>query len=146
MTKLDKIKEIIREYENGSDVSALDIICGIENVLDDSTFEEELCVDTPAGTLYAFLGADPDNKGIGIGLKVGDDVIDLCYAETKEEALLNQNYGETLEDVFVYNYDNVFSEEYTRETVIKGKDVSKALGLSDDKEAVTNEFDYDKEM
>ena len=39
MTKLEKIKEIIREYQNGSDadISVEDIIEGIDNVLTDDS-------------------------------------------------------------------------------------------------------------
>lgn len=41
MTKIEKVEEIIREYENGSDISVEDAFKGIENVLDDPNFEED---------------------------------------------------------------------------------------------------------
>lgn len=42
MTKIEKISEIIREYENGCDsaIEAIDILEGIKNVLNDPTFTE----------------------------------------------------------------------------------------------------------
>ena len=39
MTKNEKIAEIIREWENGSDVSAEEVVEGIKNVLEDETFQ-----------------------------------------------------------------------------------------------------------
>ena len=39
MTKNEKIAEIIREWENGSEVSAEKVIEGIKNVLEDEAFQ-----------------------------------------------------------------------------------------------------------
>ena len=51
MTKLEKIEEIIREYNNGGEeISAEEIIKGISNVLSDEHIRNDtLTISSPAG-------------------------------------------------------------------------------------------------
>lgn len=151
MTKLDKIEEIIREYENGANdsISASDILEGIKNVLDDPIFtietseshyneSETLRIDSPAGELCAYVGADPDNPAVGIYFmpKDGDGtIVDLAYAEVKGKELtdISKEQGEDIgyEDVSLYTYADPYSEEYTQKNIIKRQDVIEALEIND---------------
>lgn len=159
MTKLEKIREILREYENGTDssVDAQNILKGINNVLDDPTFTEHetdemrgydvMRKETPAGELCAFVSGDPDNPAVGIYLtpKGGDgEIIDLAYAEVKGEELMeihNENDREreklTAEDVCLYTYADPYTEDFTQRNIIKRDDIVKALELDTDNEKGT---------
>lgn len=157
MTKLEKIREILREYENGAD-SSVDtsvILSGITNVLNDPIFTEHetdkmrgcdiMRKETPAGELCALVSADPDNPAVGIYLipKDGDGtIIDLAYAEVKGEELMeihNEREREklTAEDVCLYTYADPYTEDYTQRNIIKRDDVVKALELDTDNEKGT---------
>lgn len=154
MTKLDKIEEIIREYENGVDssIDASDILEGIKNVLDDPTFTKEapnyanandtFRIDSPAGELCAYVGADIDNPSVGIYLmpKNGDGtIVDLAYAEVKGKELtdISKEQGEDIgyEDVSLYTYADPYTEDYTQKNVIKRQDVIAALEINEEHEA-----------
>ena len=152
MTKLDKIEEIIREYENGVDssIDASDILEGIKNVLDDPIFtietseshdseSETLRIDSPAGELCAYVGADPDNPAVGIYLMPKDGngtIVDLAYAEVKGKELtdISKEQGEDIgyEDVSLYTYADPYTEEFTQKNVVKRNDIVKALEIDDD--------------
>ena len=129
MTKLEKIAEIIREYSNGAeeDVTAEDVLEGIRTVLDDTkNFEDEIRVETDAGTLIGYKGTDPGNPSVGIMLKPkGEDFeFDLAYAEVKGEELRNvENSTEEEGDVTLYTYGDVFTEDYTSKAIIRRKAV-----------------------
>lgn len=149
MTKIEKIEEIIREYENGVDsaINAIDILEGIKNVLDDPTFTEHetdekrgcgiLRTETPAGELRVYISPDPDNPAVGIWLapKGGDGrIIDLAYAEVKGEELMeihNEREREklTAEDVCLYTYADPYSEEFTQRNIIKREEIVQALEI-----------------
>lgn len=77
MTKIEKIREIIREYENGCDsaIEELDILEGIKNVLDDPTFTESEDASDEESTdynkesgLYAPLHKALDEYSVGLSI------------------------------------------------------------------------------
>ena len=140
MTKLEKIEEILREYDNGVDASidALDILEGIKNVMNDPCFPENnikdndniLRIKTSAGELCAFVGTDEFNPSVGIYLmpEGGDgSIIDLAYAEVKGDECREKDEGE--QDVSLYTFADPWTEDYTAKNIIKRADVVKALEL-----------------
>ena len=138
MNKIEKIEEIIREYENGCDssIDALDILEGIKNVIDDPTFTNEIYTETPAGKLCACINSDPHCPSVSMYLmpKSSDTILDLAYAEVKGEELMEAfNESEDVklapEDVCLYTYADPFVEEYTQRSIIKREDVIKALEI-----------------
>ncbi len=145
MNKLEKIEEIIREYNNGGEeISAEEIIKSIGNVLDDDrTYgtNDTLTVSTPAGDLCAYIGGDKDNPSVGLYLiPEGSDgaIVDLSYVEVKGEELMkaynesNKN-GEkiTAEDVCLYTYADPYTEDFTQKNIIKRDDIAKALEIEE---------------
>ena len=144
MTKLEKIDEILREYDSGADVDAEDVLNGIRNVLDDDrTYEKEhsasdalgsaVRIETPAGELCAYIGSDETNPSVGIYLvpKGSDgEIIDLAYAEVKGEELAKED-GVSLEDVSLYTYADPYHDNCTQKNVIKRSDVVKALEIEE---------------
>ena len=146
MTKLEKIEEILREYENGLDsaLDALDILEGIKTVIDapDISYDIEVKADSPAGELIAYAGHDPENPSVGIYFapKGGDGAIcDLALAEVKGKELADiaKEQGEDigLKDISLYTYADPYTEDYTHKNIIKRKDVEEALGLEKQKES-----------
>jgi len=137
MTKLDKIEEILREYNNGSNISAEAVLSGIENVMNDPEFtkgDDTLRIETPAGELCAFVGVDMDNPSVGIYLMPeggNGTIIDLAYAEVKGEELADiEDIG--YKDVTLYTYADPYTEDFTQRNIIKRDDVVKALEIEND--------------
>ena len=145
MNKIEKIEEIIREYNNGAEkVSAEKIIEGISNVLDDDRSydnNDTLTVSTPAGNLCAYVGVDNDNPSVGLYLvPKGSDgaIVDLSYVEVKGEELMkaynkSKKSGEkiTAEDVCLYTYADPYIEDFTQRNIIKRDDIVKALEIEE---------------
>ena len=132
MTQLEKIHEIIREYENGSDISAEDVLRGIQNVLDNTRdYRQEVRIETPAGTLCAYVGPDTDNPNVGLYLipDGSNDEIDIAIAECKGEELLEE--GENPKNISVYTYSDVTTDEWHDKFVLAREDVASALGIEE---------------
>ena len=124
MTQLEKIEEILREYENGSDVSAEDVLEGIKNVLEDTeTYRQQVSVDTPAGKLCAYIDPNEDHPGVVLCMipEGWNYELDICVAECKGEELLKE--GENPKDVSVYNWTDVTSEEWQTKFILKREDI-----------------------
>ena len=133
MTKLEKISEMLREYENGCEVSEKDLIEGIKFVVeDDEDFydREAASIETPAGLLKAgtFPYASGPTAFISLVPKGSESEIMLVFAETHRKEILCE--GESEEDLFVFTYsDPNFGSECTSKEVVKRSEVVNALGI-----------------
>jgi len=125
MTKLEKIDEMIREFNSGASegISEKKLIDAIERVLaDEKTFdnEKELSVKCKQGTLKAYI--DDDGAGVpAAGIMLipnGIDVpVDLAYVKEDDKST----------DLLAMLYGDVFQEDYTDLAEIKRKDIVKAF-------------------
>lgn len=130
MTKIEKIEEIIREYENGTDtdMNASDVLKGIENVINDyRSFDDNILrLNTPAGELCVSVMDDGLSFSSSIYLvpENGDgETIDIAYAEVKNKA--------GSKDVEVSVYEDPATDDPTKEFTIARTDVAKALGIEE---------------
>lgn len=124
MTKLDKIREIIREYENGCEESITpdEIISNIYDILDDSDFGERVSVALPDGhTLVAELSSNSDfpyQLYVGLEDESGSWVQELMRvgnAYTFTAGDTDPQYLPGVLDAYVWAdpYDEDYTENYT---------------------------------
>lgn len=134
MTKLDKIREIIREYESGCEESITpdEIISNIYDILDDNDFGERIGVDLPGGhRLVAELSSNSDFPyELYVGIEDGSgswvqDLMSVCNAYTFTAGDTDPQYLLGVFDAYVWA--DPYDEDYTeRFTITEFKDESEA--------------------
>lgn len=86
--------------------------------------KSEIRVPIAGGTIVAERNPDPNYDGLTIFFQTDSgDIVDLVLVESKSE-----NERKNIE---VYNYDDVYSEDYTRKTTVLVKDIYEALDLGE---------------
>lgn len=134
MTKLDKIREIIREYENGCEESITpdEIISNIYDILDDSDFGERVSVALPDGhRLVAELSSNRDFPYVlyvGLEDESGSWVQELMRVGNAYTLTAGDTDPKYLPGVFdAYVWADPYDEDYTDEfTITEFKDESEA--------------------
>ena len=86
-------------------------------------------VKTQAGVLRAYKSADPYAPGIVLMLqpKGFDFEIDLANVEVKEDPAYVTVDCETPEDVCIYTFGDVSTEDYTMKNIIRRADLLSVL-------------------
>ena len=123
MTKLEKIEEMLREYDNGCDSSIKpeDILEGIRNVISDHSLDryEQASIQTSAGKLVVFTDNSDNSAGIWlVPEEESGDVVELAHANANGQ------------DVVLYTYEDIVNEECV-ETVFRHEDIMQALGMEE---------------
>lgn len=81
----------------------------------------ELSTGVNGGSLVASVSRDVDYPSIGICYQTEDgDLLDIAVAECKRESG-NQN-------IDVYVFEDVYTEDYTRKFTLKKADIDEAMG------------------
>ena len=123
MTKLDKIREIIREYENGCEESITpdEIISNIYDILDDRDLDERVSVALPDGhRLVAELSSNRDfpyELYVGLEDESGSwvqDLMSVCNAYTFTVGDTDPQYLPGVFDAHVWAdpYDEDYTESF----------------------------------
>lgn len=95
-------------------------------------FDKELSIDTPAGELISYIGNDHDNLQAGIYFRPKDidGKMDIALAEIQGEDL-RENTGIGEEDIVLYTWEDPFSEDYTRKTILKREEIEESFNTEE---------------
>ncbi len=91
--------------------------------------EDYLEVKTGAGTIRAYKIEDPGQPGIGLVLQPAgyDEEIDLALASVYEDRGYVTKDEEGSEDVVLFAYSDVYTEDYSLKDILRRKDIKTAL-------------------
>ena len=92
---------------------------------------KEKCIEakTTAGKIKAYTSTDPGSPGICVMLQPNgtDTEVDLAYACVFEDETYKTKDDEGKEDIVIYTYGDIYTEEWTRKEIIREKDIKEAL-------------------
>ena len=93
------------------------------------TPDEPLSVKTSAGTLRAYTSKDPQMPGISLMLQPAgfNEEVDLAYACVYEDQKIATNEKETANDVCIFAWGDIYSEDYTEKHILRESDIHAAL-------------------
>ena len=93
--------------------------------------KKEKCIEakTTAGKIKAYTSTDPGSPGICVMLQPNgtDTEVDLAYACVFEDEAYKTKDDEGKEDIVIYTYGDIYTEDWTRKEIIRGADIKEAL-------------------
>ena len=99
--------------------------------LEEDDKKKEKCIEseTTAGKIKAYTSTVPGSPGICLMLqpKGTDTEVDLAYACVFEDETYKTKDDEGKEDVIIYTYGDIYTEDWTRKEIIRGDDIKEAL-------------------